>query len=113
MRHCIHRREFVQGLGAAAAGWCLQPSHLFSNNFAARRAPTAPVAVAKCSEYGAGVRTTLATMFDQLGGLDRLVKGKTVAIKLNMTGQVDDFLAGMPQSMTHWVHPDVIGATVS
>ena len=26
------------------------------------------------------------TMFDQLGGLQRLVKGKTVALKLNLTG---------------------------
>jgi uncharacterized protein (DUF362 family) len=113
MRKCINRREFVQGLGVAAAGWSLRPSYLFPDNLGARSAPTAPVAVAKCAEYGSGVRASLATMFDQLGGLDRLVKGKTVAIKLNMTGEVDDFLAGMPQSMTHWVHPDVIGATVS
>jgi uncharacterized protein (DUF362 family) len=113
MRQHINRREFVQGLGAAAAGWCLRPSQLFPDNLAARSAPTAPVAVAKCSSYGLAVRATLATMFDQLGGLDRLVKGKTVAIKLNMTGQATDHLAGMPQSMTHWVHPDVIGATVS
>ena len=28
----------------------------------------------------------LQTMFDQLGGLGRLVKGKTVAIKINLTG---------------------------
>jgi len=112
MRHCVNRREFVQGLGAAAAGWCLQPGHLFSNNLPARNLSTASVAVAKCSQYGLGVRATLASMFDQLGGVDRLVKGKTVAIKLNMTGGVTDRLAGMPQSMTHWVHPDVIGATV-
>ncbi len=113
MRHCMNRREFVQGLGTAAAGWCLRPSHLFPDNFTTRNAPTAPVAVAKCAEYGSDVRTTLATMFDELGGLDRLVKGKTVAIKLNMTGEATDHLAGLPQSMTHWVHPDVVGATVS
>src|SRR5215472_4372068 len=113
MRQCVNRREFVQGLGAAAAGLCLGPSHLFPDVLTGRSAPTAPVAVAKCAEYGSGVRAALATMFDQLGGLDRMVKGKTVAVKLNMTGELDDVLAGMPQSMTHWVHPDVVGATVS
>jgi uncharacterized protein (DUF362 family) len=52
-------------------------------------------------------------MFDQLGGLDRLVKGKTVSIKLNTTGQLTDRLRGMPFGLAHWVHPDVIGSTVS
>jgi uncharacterized protein (DUF362 family) len=113
MRHCMNRREFVQGLATAAAGWCLRPSDLFPDNLTALSAPTAPVAVAKCASYGAGVRATLASMFDQLGGLDWLVKGRTVAIKLNMTGESQDHLAGLPQSMTHWVHPDVIGATIS
>lgn len=34
----------------------------------------------------------LETMFDQLGGLGRLVKGKTVAIKLNLTGRADSHI---------------------
>jgi len=52
-------------------------------------------------------------MFDQLGGLQRLVGGKTVAIKLNMTGPTSDKLNSMPNQMTHWVHPQVIGSLVS
>ena len=32
------------------------------------------------------VRTTLAMLFDQLGGIDHLVRGKTVAVKINVTG---------------------------
>jgi len=71
------------------------------------------VAVAKLSAYGPEVRSTLATMFDQLGGLERLVKGKTVAIKLNLTGSPTEPVKGMPMGMTTWVHPDVVGATVS
>jgi uncharacterized protein (DUF362 family) len=51
-------------------------------------------------------------MFDQLGGLDRLVKGKTVAVKLNLTGSADGRLGSLPVELTHWVHPQVIGATV-
>jgi len=51
-------------------------------------------------------------MFDQLGGLETLVKGKTVAIKLNLTGGANDRLGSLPVERTHWVHPQVIGATV-
>ncbi len=51
-------------------------------------------------------------MFDQLGGLQRIVNGKTVAIKLNLTGSPDQRLGHFPQEITHWTHPAVIGATV-
>jgi hypothetical protein len=37
--------------------------------------------VAKCKTYGPELVPTMEKMFDQLGGLDRLVKGKTVAVK--------------------------------
>ena len=40
------------------------------------------------------------------------MRGKTVAIKLNMTGPANDKLNSMPNQMTHWVHPQVIGALV-
>ncbi|HLW79444.1 MAG TPA: DUF362 domain-containing protein [Terriglobia bacterium] len=105
----VDRRQFLQGLGTATAAFYLCPSALRVT----ASAPTAPVAVGKCATYGPPVRATLATLFDQLGGLDRLVKGKTVAIKLNMTGELNDRFRGMPFELTHWVHPDVIGSTVS
>ena len=66
-----------------------------------------------CPEYDRQVVDVLSTMFDQLGGLDGLVRGKTVAIKLNMTGPPNDKLNSMPNQMTHWVHPQVIGSLVS
>lgn len=108
MRTHLDRREFLQSLGIASAGFYFCPTAL-----RATTAPTAPVAVAQCATYGAPVHATLAAMFDRLGGLERLVKGKTVAIKLNMTGQLNDRLNGMPFGLAHWVHPDVIGATVN
>lgn len=52
---------------------------------AAPLAPTAPV-VAKCDTYGPAVVASLEKMFDQIGGLKKLVYGKTVAIKVNVTG---------------------------
>ena len=102
------RRQFLRGLGATAAGFCLSPRGLLL----ASNPPTAPVAVAKCRAYGPEVLPTLQTMFDQLGGLERLVKGKTVAIKLNLTGQADFRLRYEPVESTQWVHPQVVGAAV-
>ena len=55
---------------------------------------------------------TLERMFDQLGGLGRLVKGKTVAIKLNLTGAPVYRLGHAPAGLAHWTHPAAIGATV-
>src|SRR5260370_1745733 len=54
----------------------------------------------------------MRTMFDQLGGLGRLVKGKTVAIKINLTGAPSYRLGYLPLEDTHYTHPNVIVATV-
>jgi uncharacterized protein (DUF362 family) len=102
------RRKFIQATGAAAVAWWLSPPRLFAE----AAAPAAPVAVAKCPAYNAEVLATLRTMFDRLGGLQGLVKGKTVAIKLNLTGGPTDRVGGKPVEVTSWVHPQVIGATV-
>jgi uncharacterized protein (DUF362 family) len=75
--------------------------------------PASRVAIGLCPRYNHQVAEVLSTMFDQLGGLEGLVRGKTVAIKLNMTGRVDDKLHSMQNQMTHWVHPQVIGSLVS
>ncbi|HEY6290971.1 MAG TPA: DUF362 domain-containing protein [Terriglobia bacterium] len=109
----MSRRELIRGLGTAAVGLYLRPFASLAHTLSNATAPTAPVAVARCSGYGPGVQTTLATVFDQLGGLQRLVRGKTVAIKLNLTGEPSDKVRGMPRELTHWVHPAVVGATVS
>jgi uncharacterized protein (DUF362 family) len=51
-------------------------------------------------------------MFDQIGGLGRIVKGKTVAIKLNLTGSPGYRLGHLPLGDTHYTNPQVIAATV-
>ena len=79
----------------------------------ALKAPASRVAIGACPEYDRQVMSVLATMFDQLGGLDRLVRGKTVAIKLNMTGPTDMKLGTAANQMTHWVHPQVIGSVIT
>ncbi len=95
MKRNLNRREFIQGMSIATAGFCLAPSALWANV-----APAAPVAVARCATYGPEVVSTLAGMFDQLGGLSRLVNGKTVSMKINVTGNAWDRLGSLPQGET-------------
>ena len=101
------RRKFLGAMGATAGMLLARPLSLLADT-----APVGRVAVGMCHEYGPGVLPTMATLFDQLGGLDKLVRGKTVAVKLNLTGMAYDRLGHLPASVTHWVHPDVVGATV-
>lgn len=104
----VNRREFLQGASAAALGLYVPATRLM----ASPAAPTSPVAVARCTSYGPEVLSSLATLFDQLGGLQKLVGGKTVAIKLNTTGSSTLRFNGIPQGSTYWVHPQVVAATV-
>lgn len=107
MHRCISRRQWFAAVGATAAGTLLRPSRLRAQNL-----PTSPVAIAKCATYGSEVVSNLATMFDQLGGLEGLVKGKTVAIKINTVGDPWGQLKGLPTALTHWTNPVVLGAAV-
>jgi uncharacterized protein (DUF362 family) len=109
MKRDIGRRAVIQGLGASALGLYLPSTQLLAS---AAAAPTAPVAVGKCSTYGSEMVTTLARMFDQLGGLQKLVSGKTVAVKINVTGGTSDRFHGIAQGETYWVHPQVVSATI-
>lgn len=95
----------LASFGAAAAA-ALRPSSL-------RAAPSAPVALARCRTYEPGeLSATLGKMFDQIGGLGRLVKGKTVAIKINMTGAAESRLGHHPIEDTTWTHPNVIATAM-
>jgi uncharacterized protein (DUF362 family) len=74
-------------------------------------APVAPVSIVKCASYDEDITAKLATMFDQLGGLPKLVRNKTVSIKLNLTGGPNNKLNGLAPGLTHMVHPKVVAAT--
>jgi uncharacterized protein (DUF362 family) len=98
------RRDWLAGTLATAFGTA-QPAQTSG-------APTAPVAIARCNSYGAELTPVLSRLFDQLGGLGRLVNGKTVTIKVNLTGTPTQRLGNMPQETTYWTHPAVIGSTI-
>lgn len=102
------RREWLLKTASAVTGACLAGSRVG----AAASAPTARVAVARCGSYGAELLPALSRMFDQLGGLGRIVKGKTVAIKINLTGMPSYRVGYLPLGDTHYTSPQAIAATV-
>ena len=108
MKTNFSRRDFLGTAGMAVGAAFAQPVLASALKMSSSR-----VAIGACPEYDGRVTEALSTMFDQLGGIQKLVNGKTVAIKLNMTGPTNDKLNSMPNQMTHWVHPQVIGALVS
>ncbi len=101
------RRDFLGAVAAATGAWLAKPAM-----FLARPTPSARVAVGTCTDYGPQLAGVLDTMFDQLGGLEKLVRGKTVAVKINLTGLAANRLNYRPPGLTHWTSPEVIGATV-
>jgi hypothetical protein len=56
--------------------------------------PVSPVSIAKCATYDEDVTAKMAAMFDQLGGLEKLVRNKTVTVKVNMTGPPEQRFQG-------------------
>jgi len=74
-------------------------------------APASPVAVARCRTYSPSeLLPVMQKMFDQIGGLERIVKGKTVAVKINLTGAPNYRVRHLPAEDTHYTHPAVIAA---
>jgi uncharacterized protein (DUF362 family) len=101
------RRDFLAAMAMTAGAYMAR-----AEGVAREKLPTSRVAIGRCPEYDHQVVEVLGTLFDQLGGIDALVRGKTVAIKLNLTGGVSNRLDGLPNQMTHWVHPTVVGALI-
>jgi len=103
METLLTRRQWTRaaalGLGTAWAAGRL-----------AGAAPAAPVAIGRCRSYDEDLTGRLATLFDQVGGIGALVGGKTVTIKLNLTGSPSLRYQGFPLGVTHYVHPRLVGA---
>jgi uncharacterized protein (DUF362 family) len=102
----LTRREIFALTGAVVMEQAMTP-RIFGATPAAN-----PVAIAKCVTYNdVEVASNLKTMFDQLGGLSKLVRNKTVTVKLNLTGSPGQRFEGRPLGVTHYTHPVVIAAT--
>jgi uncharacterized protein (DUF362 family) len=120
-RPCAMTRRQWLARGTAVAGlWALGDWHNRLNaddtpiaahmpNRAAA-APSRPVAVQRCESYEPTlVRQKLDAALDGIGGVGRLVQGKTVTVKINMTGPARE-VDGLPASRTYHVHPNLVAA---
>ncbi|HWQ57203.1 MAG TPA: DUF362 domain-containing protein [Bryobacteraceae bacterium] len=91
----VTRREWIAGaLGAPLAA----------------NSKAATVAITTCPSYDGDLVGELGTMFDRIGGLGGIVKGKTITVKLNLTGSPGLRVQGRPPGVTHYTHPKLVGA---
>ena len=105
----LSRRDWlaVSGLAASALSARAQAAPQATG----RTPPSAPVTIAKVRSYEEDLVAQFKTMFDQIGGIGTLVRGKTVGMKLNLTGA--NRSVGLTAGDTPWVHPNVVGAVTA
>jgi uncharacterized protein (DUF362 family) len=120
MSGAMNRREIlVRGLGTAVAlaggrlplAWSTeQESAVPPLPDCSKNAPSMPVAIQRCDSYEPSlVRRKLDAALELIGGVDKLVRNKTVTVKLNLTGNVQQ-LCGLPACRTYHIHPSVVAA---
>jgi uncharacterized protein (DUF362 family) len=107
-RNCS-RRSFLQTTSIFTAGAPLALSGLSRVAFGAdspvKSFSDAKVAIAPCKTYATQeVRAAYDKCFDLLGGVGPLVKGKTVTIKVNLTGTNFSPYLGRPVGETYMTH---------
>jgi uncharacterized protein (DUF362 family) len=113
------RQVLIGGLGAAgllAAGRWMRASGGEPPPAAgpmpdrSKDAPSSPVAIQRCESYEPRlVRERLDAALNLVGGIGDLVRGKTVAVKLNQTGGSAP-CCGLPAFQTYHTHPNVVAA---
>src|ERR1700684_3632835 len=75
--------------------------------------PPAPPVVIAPTSYSDKLDDQIQWMFDQLGGAPKLVRNKTVTIKMNLTGSPTLKFQGHALGVTHYTHPATVMAMVS
>lgn len=91
----------------ALAGAAIAPKSLRA---AAVNTSGAKVAIARCVGYGPEVRAAYNRCFDLLGGIGKLVKDKTVTVKINLTGSDFKPVYGRPVGESYMTHPSTVMA---
>ena len=99
------RRDLLATTGAAAFAAFGVPW----NARAAEAAPSSPVAIVRCRDYKQ-FEAKLSTAFDQIGGIGNLVRGKTVGLKLNLTGNPANF--PLTPELPYRTDPGTVAAVV-
>jgi uncharacterized protein (DUF362 family) len=96
----LSRRDLI---AAGAAATLSLPSLLKAN------APAGKVALVRCRSYS-DFSTQLSSAFDYIGGIQKLVSGKTVALKLNLTGNPRSF--PLTPDLPYRTNGNTVAATV-
>ena len=97
------RRELLTTTGAAVAAFGLP-------GVAKAKAPATSVAIVRCRSYDDEFTSKLSSAFDQIGGIEKLVRGKTVGLKLNLTGNPANF--PLTPELPYRTNPQTVTATV-
>jgi len=116
----MNRRQILmRGLGTAAALAGGRPFLVWGSEQKptipplpelSKVAPSVPVAIQRCESYEPGlVRGKLDAAIELIGGIDKLVRGKTVTVKMNLTGNIQQ-LAGLPAGRTYQIHQNITAA---
>ncbi len=73
------------------------------------KAPTSPVAIERCRDFDVkNLAEAFRSLFDRIGGIGKLIGGKTVTVKLNTTGNGRQRLKGRPAERTYQTHPNMV-----
>ena len=121
MRHEITRRDLVKhalGTVGLATGIQLMAGRSPGSARAASspverpaKAPSSPVAIQRCESFEPQVfRKRLDGALDLIGGIGSLVRGKTVTVKINLTGMSWEPCCGLPAQETYITHPSTLAA---
>lgn len=117
----IDRREMLsRSLGTAgllAAGGfsaATSPEHVQAAQKRpdrSKEAPSSPVAIQRCQSFEPQpFRKKLAAALDLIGGIDKMVRNKTVTIKVNLTGMQWKPFGGLPAYESYQTHPNTVAA---
>lgn len=97
------RRELLATTGGAVIAAVGLPA------IAKAKAPAASVAIVRCRNYQ-DFTGKLESAFDQIGGIGTLARGKTVGLKLNLTGNPANF--PLTPDLPYRTNPQTVAATV-
>ncbi len=113
MTRKVNRREALacglQTAGLVAGGLCgaVRPRRAL----AAAESPSSPVAIERCESFEPQrLRRKFEAVLDGIGGVREMVGGKTVTIKINLTGMSWKPFGGLPAYESYQTHPNTVAA---
>ena len=104
------RRHFLRIGAGVFAGAALRPRASAQGTANPSGPRSAKVAIVRCGGYGKEVKAALDQGFDLLGGIGRLVRDKTVTVKINLTGSNFAPILGRPVGESYLTHPTTVMA---